>query len=62
MKNGQQPSFPKFKKKDINDSFALWEKTKFELRGRKLRIETLKTLISMRQRLRFEGKPQAGDN
>ncbi|EDZ65517.1 transposase, IS605 family [Nitrosococcus oceani AFC27] len=58
VKKGGKPGFPKFKKKDINDSFALREKTKFEVKGRKLRIEKLKTLIPMRQRLRFEGTPK----
>jgi putative transposase len=58
VKNGGKPGFPKFKKKDVNDSFALREKTKFAVNGRKLRIEKLKTLIPMRQRLRFDGTPK----
>ncbi|ADE13811.1 transposase, IS605 OrfB family [Nitrosococcus halophilus Nc 4] len=58
VKKGEKPGFPKFKKKDINDSFALRERTKFEVKGRKLSIEKLKTLIPMRQRLRFEGTPK----
>ncbi|WP_238985440.1 RNA-guided endonuclease InsQ/TnpB family protein [Nitrosococcus halophilus] len=58
VKKGEKPGFPSFKKKDVNDSFALRERTKFEVRGRKLRIEKLSTLIPMRQRLRFEGTPK----
>jgi putative transposase len=57
VKNGKRPGFPKFKKKDIKDSFALREQSKFNVKGRKLRIEKLKTLIPMRQRLRFGGTP-----
>jgi putative transposase len=58
VKHGEKPGFPRFKKKDVNDSFALREKTNFEVKGRKLRIEKLKTLISLRQRVRFEGMPK----
>ncbi|MFZ2727177.1 MAG: RNA-guided endonuclease TnpB family protein [Methylococcaceae bacterium] len=48
--------FPRFKKKDINDSFALRESAKFDVIGRELRIEKLKTRIEMRQTLRFQGQ------
>ena len=56
VKLGQKLGFPLFKKKDINDSFALRESPKFDVEGRSLRIEKLKTRIEMRQRLRFEGQ------
>ncbi len=56
VKLGEKPGFPKFKKKDINDSFALREPPKFDVVGRELRIEKLKTRIKMRQKLRWEGK------
>lgn len=55
VKNKQTPGFPKFKKKGMNDSFALREAEKFSIDGRKLRIEGLKTRIKMRQKLRFSG-------
>ena len=46
---------PRFKKKGITDSFAMRSKPKFKVSGRKIRIEKLKELIPMRERLRFEG-------
>ncbi|NCA71876.1 MAG: transposase [Sphingobacteriia bacterium] len=55
VKLGQKPGFPTFKKKGTGDSFALREKPKFDVEGRELRIEKLKTRIKMRQRLRFTG-------
>lgn len=55
IKLKQTPGFPKFKKKDINDSFAMREQAKFDVVGRELRIEKLKTKIKMRQKLRFDG-------
>ncbi|MBK1646751.1 transposase [Thiocapsa imhoffii] len=55
VKLGQKPGFPAFKKKGVGDSFALREKPKFDVEGRELRIEKLKTRIKMRQRLRFTG-------
>lgn len=51
----KKPGYPQFKKKDINDSFAMREPSKFDVEGRKLRIEKLKTRIKMRQPLRFTG-------
>jgi len=57
VKLGQTPGFPAFKKKGAGDSFALREKPKFDVEGRKLRIEKLKTRIKMRQKLRFTGTP-----
>ncbi|WP_245709322.1 RNA-guided endonuclease InsQ/TnpB family protein [Allochromatium warmingii] len=52
----KKPGYPQFKKKDVNDSFALREPTKFAVTGRQLRIERLKTRIAMRQPLRFTGQ------
>lgn len=49
------PGYPQFKKKDINDSFALREPSKFAVEGRQLRIEKLPSRIDMRQELRFTG-------
>ncbi len=54
-KQGEKPGYPRFKKKGLNDSFALRESPKFDVVGRELRIEKLKTRIKMRQRLRFTG-------
>lgn len=48
--------FPEFKKRGKHDSFALRESPKFDVIGRTLRIEKLKTHIPMRQQLRFVGK------
>src|SRR4030042_4577278 len=58
VKNGSKPGFPKFKKKNINDSFSIREQLKFDIRGRWIRIEKLKTLIKLRQQLRFNGIPK----
>lgn len=55
IKLGQKPGFPRFKKKGINDSFALRESGKFAVNGRDLRIEKLKTPLKLRQKLRFTG-------
>jgi putative transposase len=55
IKLKQKAGFPRFKKKDINDSFALRESAKFDVIGRELRLEKLKTKIEMRQSLRFQG-------
>jgi putative transposase len=56
VKAKQKAGFPRFKKKDLRDSFALRESEKFDVIGRELRIEKLKTKIEMRQPLRFQGK------
>lgn len=57
VKNGSKtPGYPQFKKKDINDSFALREPAKFDVDGRTLRIEKLPTRLAMRQPLRFTGR------
>lgn len=58
VKLKQKAGFPRFKKKDINDSFALRESAKFDCIGRELRLEKLKTRIEMRQTLRFQGTPK----
>ncbi len=55
LKLKQKCGFPRFKKKAINDSFALRESAKFDCIGRELRLEKLKTRIEMRQALRFQG-------
>ena len=52
----KKPGYPVFKKKDVNDSFAMREPSKFDVEGRTLRIEKLSTRIDMRQKLRFTGK------
>ena len=58
LKLKQKCGFPRFKKKDIKDSFALREPAKFDCIGRELRLEKLKTRIEMRQTLRFQGTPK----
>lgn len=55
VKAKQIPGFPVFKKKDVNDSFALREQPKFAVVGRELRIEKLPTKLKLRQKLRFSG-------
>lgn len=55
LKLGQRPGFPKVKKKFHQDSFSIREKAKFDVKGRSLRLERLKTRIKMRQRIRWEG-------
>lgn len=55
VKAGQKPGFPRFKKKDQKDSFALREVGKFAIDGRYLRIEKLKTHIQMAQKVRWDG-------
>lgn len=55
LKN-KKAGFPQFKKKDVNDSFALREAVKFDVKGRWLRIEKLGSLIALRQPLRFSGQ------
>lgn len=55
VKAGKKPGFPKFKKKGVSDSFSIREQQKFDVNGRMLRIEKLKTRIIMRQRLRLNG-------
>lgn len=57
IKAGQKAGYPRFKKRGINDSFSLREKPKFDVVGRTLRIEKLKTRITMRQPIRFTGTP-----
>ncbi|MEZ5670914.1 MAG: transposase [Thiotrichaceae bacterium] len=55
-KNGEKPGYPKYKKRDHKDSFALREAEKFDVDYKQLRIEKLKTRIEMRQPIRFGGK------
>lgn len=56
VNNGETPGFPRFKKRGINDSFALRESIKFDVDGRWLRIEKLKTWIKLSQEVRFNGE------
>ena len=56
VKSGQKPGYPRFKKKGQSDSFAMRESTKFDVDGRTLRIEKLKTRISMAQVVRWDGE------
>jgi putative transposase len=56
VKNGEKQGFPRFKKRDHKDSFALREAEKFDVEYKQLRIEKLKTWIEMRQPVRFGGK------
>ncbi|HDZ3733633.1 TPA: transposase [Vibrio harveyi] len=56
VKLGEKAGYPTFKKRGVNDSFALREKEKFHVVGRTLRIEKLKAPIKMRQTLRFVGE------
>jgi putative transposase len=58
VKLGQTPGYPKHKKRDVKDSFALRESEKFDIDNRTLRIEKLNTRIEMRQFLRFRGRPK----
>ena len=51
----KQAEEPRFKKRGINDSFAVREKEKFSINGRKLKIEKLNSIIKMRQKPRFNG-------
>ena len=55
VKAKQKAGFPRFKKKDVRDGFALRESAKFDVIGRELRIEKLNTKIELRQALRFQG-------
>lgn len=50
-----QAKHPKFKKRGQRDSFAIREKEKFNVNGRKLKIEKLNSKIKMRQKPRFDG-------
>jgi len=54
----KQGGFPKFAKKNVNESFSIREKEKIKVNGRKLKFEKLpKDLkeIKMREFIRFEG-------
>lgn len=55
--------FPKFKKKGMNDSFSITQAIKFSIVGKNLRIEKFNKgkklpTISLREKLRFTGKPK----
>jgi putative transposase len=47
--------FPTWHEKGVNDSFAIREKPKFDVRGRMLRIEKAPGRIKMQQALRWSG-------
>jgi putative transposase len=51
----KQAEEPQFKKRGQDDSFALREKEKFNIDGRKLKLEKLNSNIKMRQKPRFDG-------
>lgn len=55
VKLGQKPGFPTFHKRGVNDSFALREREKFTVEGRRLRLEKCPGNVKMRERLRFTG-------
>ena len=55
VKAGKKPGFPRFKKRGTSDSFSVREKEKFDVVGKSLRIEKLKTRIKMRQSPRLNG-------
>lgn len=55
VKAGKKPGFPTFKKKGVGDAFSIRETPKFDVAGKTLRIEKLKTRIKMRQGLRLNG-------
>jgi putative transposase len=56
VKNGEKPGYPQPKKKGVNESFAIRDAAKFDVKNKMLRIEKLKTRIDLRQPIRFEGK------
>jgi putative transposase len=51
----KQAKHPQFKKRGQHDSFAIREKEKFNIDGRKLKIEKLNSKVKLRQKPRFEG-------
>ena len=55
----KKKGFPTFHKKGVNDSFALREPAKFDVRGRMLRLEKAPGLFRMRQKLRYFGKTKS---
>ena len=55
VKNKEKAELPRFKKKNVKESFALRESAKFDVIGKKLRLKKLKTRIKMRQSLKLEG-------
>lgn len=58
VKAGQKPGYPTFKRLGVKDGFAIRDRPKFNIQGRTLKIEKLKTRIKMREHLRFEGQPR----
>jgi putative transposase len=56
VKLKQRPGFPKFHSKDVKESFSIRTPQKFGVFGNRLRIEKLKSLIRMRESVRFRGQ------
>jgi putative transposase len=56
VKNGEKHGYPQPKKKGVNESFAIRDVAKFDVKNKTLRIEKLKTRIDLRQQIRFDGK------
>jgi len=55
VKLGQKVGFPKYKSKDVRESFSIRTPQKFGVFGMRLRIEKLKTYIRMGEPIRFSG-------
>jgi putative transposase len=55
-KKGEKLGFPKFKSKDVKESFSIRTPQKFGVFGNWLRIEKLKSYIRMREPIRFNGQ------
>ena len=56
VKTGKRPyGYPKFQKRGQHDRFALREKPKFRVDGRRLRLEKAPGLIKLREELRWNG-------
>lgn len=57
IKARKKPGFPRFKKKDIKDSFALRERTKFDVVGRKLRLKNSERFSSYGRNYALKAHP-----
>ncbi|MEZ5672843.1 MAG: transposase [Thiotrichaceae bacterium] len=56
LKLKQKPGFPKYKRKDIKESFSIRTPQKFGVFGTRLRIEKCGSYIRMRKPIRFRGQ------
>ncbi len=56
VKKKEKPGFPKFKAKDVKESFSIRTPQKFGVFGNRLRIEKLTGYIRMREPIRFNGQ------